>query len=174
MPSSVVCDFRDQPRKRFSRTAGGKQHAAIQKNPHAFPAFLQKFSASFSSSSIQLRKVSSGMSRTGRASAGCKKTPPSLSSTSIIGFSTASSPILRRISGGKVIVPRLDIGILIMQQCCNTVMRPSSRKLSIPNSYCSWRSYRYKNPSLAKYPIRPRFRGVADCAFPSTRASRVR
>ena len=125
-PAPVGGQFRDQPGQRFLRSAGGKQHAAIQENPHALPAFLQKFSASFSSSSIQLRKVSSGISRTGSASAGCRKIPPSRSSTSIIGCSVASRPNFRRMSGGRVIVPRLDTGILVMLQYCNAAMRLSS------------------------------------------------
>jgi hypothetical protein len=29
-------------------------------------------------------------------------------------------------SGGKVMVPRLDTGILVMQQCCNAALRVSS------------------------------------------------
>jgi hypothetical protein len=96
VPALVRSDFNDQSGQRFTRSAGGKQHAAIQENPHAFPAFLQNDSASLSSSAIQLRKVSSGISRTGRASAGCRKIPPSLSSTSIIGCAAASKPSFRR------------------------------------------------------------------------------
>jgi hypothetical protein len=54
-------------------------------------------------------------------SAGCKKTPPLLNSTNIMGFSAASRPRARRISGGSVIVPRFETGIAVMQQYCIAV-----------------------------------------------------
>ncbi len=128
LPAALRGNLENQPRQRFFRSTSGKQHAAIQENPHALPAFRQIASASISSATIQLCRISSGISRTGTASAGCRKIPPSLSSTSIIGCCAASSPSLRRISGGKVIVPRFDIGMLVMQQYCNAAMRVSITK----------------------------------------------
>jgi hypothetical protein len=43
-----------------------------------------------------------------------------------MGFLAKSSPNALRISGGKVIVPRLEIEIAVMLQCCNAVLHLSS------------------------------------------------
>jgi len=119
MPSLLWCQHKHQTGERPLRAAGGENHAGIKKNLHALPARSQKASASRSSSVIHALSVASGMSRTGTASAGRKKTPPSRNSTSIMGCSAAFSPKSRRTSGGKVIVPRFDTGIAVMLQCCH-------------------------------------------------------
>jgi hypothetical protein len=71
--------------------------------------------------------VDSGISRTETASAGCRKTPPSRSSASIMGCAETSSPRLFRISGGRVTVPLLETGIAVMLQYCNAADTKSSR-----------------------------------------------
>jgi hypothetical protein len=53
------------------------------------------------------------------ASAGCKNIPPFRNSNNIMGFAAASSPNTRRISGGKVMVPRLETEIAVILQYCN-------------------------------------------------------
>ena len=125
-PSSLGGEDRDEPRERFLGSAGRKDHATIKKNPHILPEFFQNLSAPRSSSAIHSWSVSSGISRTGMASAGCRKTPPFLISTNIMGFSAASNPSTRRISGGRVIVPRFDTGIAVMQQYCNATIEKSN------------------------------------------------
>lgn len=112
--------------ERFYRSAGGNNDAAVEEDLHALAALSQKREASRSSSSIHCFIVVSGISRTGTASAGCRKTPPSRSSASIMGCAETSSPRLFRISGGRVTVPLLDMGIAVMLQYCNTAESGSS------------------------------------------------
>ena len=106
--------------ERFYRSAGGNNDAAAEEDLHALAALSQKREASRSSSSIHCFIVVSGISRTGTASAGCRKTPPSRSSANIMGCADTSSPRLFRISGGRVTVPLLETGIAVMLQYCNT------------------------------------------------------
>jgi hypothetical protein len=121
LPFSFRTKLDHEPGEGSRGTASGKHHAAVEEDPHALPAFFQKASAPRSSSAIHFLRVDSGMSRTGTAAAGNRKTPPSRSSTKTIGFSVVSSPSDRRISGGRVTVPRLDTGIAVMLQRCNAV-----------------------------------------------------
>ncbi len=125
-PSALRGEFHHEPREGARRSARGKDGAAVEENPHALPARRQKPSTSRSSSAIQAWSVDSGMSRTGIASAGCRKTPPSRSSTSTMGFCAESNPSDRRISGGSVTVPRFETGIAVMLQRCNAAVRVSS------------------------------------------------
>ena len=125
-PTPLGGEDRNEPRERFLGSASRKDHATIKKNPHILPEFFQKLSAPRSSSAIHSCKFSSGISRTGMASAGCRKTPPFLISTSIMGFSATSNPKARRISGGRVIVPRFETGIAVMQQYCNATVEKSN------------------------------------------------
>ena len=66
------------------------------------------------------------MSRMGMATAGCKKTPPFRNSNNIMEFAAESSPNIRRISGGKVMVPLLETGIAVILQYCNATLILSS------------------------------------------------
>jgi hypothetical protein len=145
-PSAFRGEFQHEPRKGMRRSTGGKDGAAVEENPHALPACRKKPSASRSSSAIQAWSLDFGMSRTGIASAGCRKTPLSRSSTSTMGFCAESNPSDRRISGGSVTIPRFETGMAVMPLRCNAAERVSSPASFIP-----------KNPR-ARFPSQqPRF-----------------
>lgn len=107
-----------------------QENTGVQKKLHDLGrAFRGPFRNAFRASSsarIQDWMVSTGRSRTGMAVAGCRNTPPSLSSTTRRGFSRRSSPSRRRIAGGKVIPPRLFKVSVVMVKFCNTALRQSS------------------------------------------------
>ena len=70
VPIALLGDQGDQAGQGFLRSAGRQNDAAVEKDSHAWPARCQKPSASRSSSVIHFFICSSGISRTGSASAG--------------------------------------------------------------------------------------------------------
>ena len=129
-PMLVETEVKNRPRGSTGRSCCSKQNTGIQKDLQAlcrpFRETFRNASMASSSSRIQDWMVPAGMSRTGIAAAGCKKTPPSRSSTTIKGLSMRSKPIRRRIAGGNVIPPRLFKVSVVMLIFCNTALRQSS------------------------------------------------
>jgi len=130
VPMRVEPEVKNRPRGSTGRSCCSKQNTGIQKDLQALcrplrAVFRNAIMAS-SSSRIQDWMVPAGMSRTVMAAAGCRKTPPSRSSTTINGFSMRSKPIRRRIAGGNVSPPRLFKVSVVMLIFCNTALRQSS------------------------------------------------
>jgi hypothetical protein len=125
-----------KPRSSLPSSRCSQENAGIKEKPHRLTlrGVALKVAMSASSRAIHRSIVALGMSRMGIATAGCKKRPPSHSSTRTMGLLSLSRPNLRRSAGGSVREPRLLSGIVVaMQQCCIVAMRDSSvNRLILP------------------------------------------
>ena len=122
LPAEDAGMLENLARRALGRAGGGKQDAGVEEEFHFFNLTLGvrvKAAISASSRAIQRASFSRAMSRTGTAAAGCRKSPPSRSSTMTRGLLMRSRPSLRRSAGGRVRPPRLLTGrVSVMRQCC--------------------------------------------------------